>query len=68
MQRSDRSAMLRDMPMGRLVPKVSLPIMASMLVQAMYNVVDSVYVSRHDPNELTGVSLAYPIQMLMIAL
>ena len=60
--------MLRTMPMKALVPKVSLPIMASMLVQALYNVVDSLYVSRHNPNELTGVSLAYPIQMLMIAL
>ncbi len=68
MAQSDRSEMLRTMPMKTLVPRVSLPIMASMLVQAMYNIVDSVYVSRHDPNELTGVSLAYPIQMLMIAL
>ena len=54
--------------MGKLVPKVSVPIMISMLVQAMYNVVDSIFVARYDPNALTAVSLAYPVQMLMIAL
>ena len=53
--------------MGKLVPKVSVPIMISMLVQAMYNVVDSIFVARYDPNALTAVSLAYPVQMLMIA-
>ena len=54
--------------MGKLVPRISVPIMISMLVQAMYNVVDSIFVARYDPNALTAVSLAYPIQMLMIAL
>ncbi len=68
MQNSDRSAMLGSMNMGRLVPKVSIPIMVSMLVQALYNVVDSIFVSRFDPNALTAVSLAFPFQMLMIAL
>ena len=65
---SARSVMLGTMPMGRLVPKVSVPIMVSMLVQALYNVVDSIFVSRYDPNAMTAVSLAYPFQMLMIAL
>ena len=68
MQKSDRSAMLGTMEMSRLIPKVSLPIMASMLIQALYNVVDSIFVSRFDPNGLTAVSLAFPFQMLMIAL
>ena len=68
MQQSDRSALLGTMKMGRLVPKVSIPIMVSMLVQALYNVVDSIFVSRFDPHALTAVSLAYPFQMLMIAL
>ena len=68
MQKSDRSAMLGSMDMVRLVPKVSLPIMASMLIQALYNIVDSIFVSRYDPNGLTAVSLAFPFQMLMIAL
>ena len=54
--------------MSRLVPKVSIPIMFSMLIQALYNIVDSIFVSRFDPNGLTAVSLAMPFQMLMIAL
>ena len=68
MQRNDRSAMLGTMKMSRLVPKVSVPIMISMMVQALYNVVDSIYVTQYDPNGLTAVSLAAPFQMLMIAL
>ena len=68
MQSRDRSEILGTMPMARLVPKVSIPIMFSMLVQALYNVVDSIFVSRFDPNGLTAVSLAMPFQMLMIAL
>ena len=56
------------MPMTRLVPKVSVPIMFSMLIQALYNVVDSIFVSQFNPNGLTAVSLAMPFQMLMIAL
>ena len=68
MQKSDRSAMLGTMEMTRLVPKISIPIMASMLIQALYNIVDSIFVSRFDPNALTAVSLAFPFQMLMIAL
>ena len=65
---TDRSQMLGTMKMSRLVPKVSIPIMISMIVQALYNVVDSVFVSRFDPNGLTAVSLVFPFQMLMIAL
>ena len=56
------------MPVPKLIITMSLPIMASMLVQALYNVVDSIFVSRFDPNGLTAVSLAMPFQMLMIAL
>ena len=67
-QQTDRSLMLGTMKMSRLVPKVSIPIMISMIVQALYNVVDSVFVSRFDPNGLTAVSLVFPFQMLMIAL
>lgn len=66
--RAERSKMLGEMKMSTLVPKVSVPIMISMLVQALYNVVDSIFVAKYDPNALTAVSLAYPIQMLMIAL
>lgn len=55
------------MPVGKLVFNMSLPMMASMLVQALYNVVDSYFVSRVSENAFTAVSLAFPIQMLMIA-
>jgi len=44
-----------------------VPIMISMLVQALYNVVDGIFVARYSADALTAVSLAYPIQMLMIA-
>lgn len=68
MQSGDRSTILGTTPMTRLVPKVSIPIMFSMLIQALYNIVDSIFVSQFDPNGLTAVSLAMPFQMLMIAL
>ncbi len=56
------------MPVGRLVISMSLPIMASMLVQALYNVVDSIFVARYSEAALTAVSLAFPAQNLMIAI
>ncbi len=67
MEQQQRSKMLGTMKMTSLVPKVSVPIMISMLVQALYNVVDSIFVAKYDAEALTAVSLAYPIQMLMIA-
>ena len=55
------------MPIGKLLFNMSLPMMISMLVQAMYNVVDSYFVAKISTDALTAISLAYPIQMLMIA-
>lgn len=55
------------MPVSRLLITMSLPMMASMLVQALYNIVDSIFVSRINENALTAVSLAFPIQTLMVA-
>lgn len=55
------------MPVNKLLISMSLPMMVSMLVHALYNVVDSVFVSRINENALTAVSLAFPIQTLMIA-
>lgn len=55
------------MPVNRLLITMSLPMMASMLVQALYNIVDSIFVSRVNENALTAVSLAFPIQTLMVA-
>jgi len=55
------------MPLGKLIISMSLPIMVSMLVQALYNIVDSMFVSRISENALTAVSMSFPIQNLMIA-
>ena len=55
------------MPINRLLISISVPIMLSMLVQALYNIVDSVFVSRISENALNAVGLAFPIQNLMIA-
>ncbi len=55
------------MPVNKLLVSMSLPVMISMLVQALYNVVDSIFVSRINENALTAVSLAFPIQSLIIA-
>lgn len=55
------------MPIDKLLLTMSLPIMISMLVQALYNIVDSIFVSRINEYALRAVSLAFPIQSLMIA-
>lgn len=55
------------MPVKKLLITMSLPMMASMLVQALYNIVDSIFVSRISEDALTAVSLAFPIQTLLIA-
>ncbi|MSS62407.1 MATE family efflux transporter [Velocimicrobium porci] len=55
------------MPVPKLLITMSLPMMLSMLVQAFYNVVDSIFVARISEDALTAVSLAFPIQNLMIA-
>lgn len=55
------------MPINKLLLSMSLPMMASMLVMALYNVVDSIFVSHFSENALTAVTLAFPYQNLMIA-
>ena len=55
------------MPVNKLLISMSLPMMISMLVQALYNVVDSAFVARINENALTAVSLAFPVQNFMIA-
>lgn len=55
------------MPVGKLLISMSLPVMISMLVQALYNVVDSVFVAHYSEDAITAVSLAFPIQNLLIA-
>ena len=56
------------MPIKKLIWNMSLPIIVSMLVQALYNIVDSVFVSWVSEASLTAVSLAFPAQNLMISL
>lgn len=55
------------MPINKLIITMSLPIILSMLVQALYNIVDSMFVAQISENALTAVSLAFPAQNLMIA-
>ena len=55
------------MPVPKLLITMSLPMIISMLVQALYNIVDSMFVAKLNEAALTAVSLAFPIQNLMIA-
>lgn len=55
------------MPVNKLIVTMSVPMMISMLVQALYNIVDSIFVSRIDEQALTAVTLAFPLQNLMLS-
>lgn len=55
------------MPVGKLVWNMSVPMMISMLVQALYNIVDSIFVAKLSENALTAVSLAFPLQTMLIS-
>ena len=67
LNRQDSSRM-GEMPEGRLLLSLAVPMMLSMLVQALYNIVDSVYVSRVSEDCLSALSLAFPAQNIMIGL
>lgn len=54
-------------PINKLLISMSVPIIISMLIQALYNIVDSIFIGNYDINGLTAVSLAFPFQNLMIA-
>ncbi|HRA71063.1 MAG TPA: MATE family efflux transporter, partial [Trichococcus flocculiformis] len=72
MQQNKQPAMAENkmgvMPVNKLLISMSVPMMISMLVQALYNVVDSIFVAQIGEKALTAVSLAFPVQNLMIAL
>ena len=55
-------------PIGPLVVSMAFPIMLSMMVQALYNIVDSIFIARVSEDALTAVSLAFPVQILIISL
>ncbi|MBQ8613983.1 MAG: MATE family efflux transporter, partial [Ruminiclostridium sp.] len=52
---------------GKLLLSMSLPLMISMIIQALYNIVDSIFVAQFSQDALTGVTVAFPMQNLMIA-
>ena len=54
------------MPVGKLLLNMAMPMIISMLVQALYNIVDSVYVSQISKSAVTAMGLAYPVQNIQI--
>ncbi|MCC8065498.1 MAG: MATE family efflux transporter [Clostridiales bacterium] len=66
-QAGDRQNKMAVMPMNQLLLTMSVPLMLSLLVQSLYNIVDSIFVSRYSEQALTATSLVYAVQFLMIA-
>ena len=65
-ERSMKENKMGVMPVGKLLVNMALPMIISMMVQALYNVVDSIYVSRISESAVTALSLAFPVQNLQI--
>ena len=63
-----RSRRMGEMPEGKLLLSMAVPMMLSMLVQALYNIVDSVYVAKVSEDCLSALSLAFPAQNILIGL
>ena len=59
---------MRDTPIGRLLLKLSPPVMLALLIQSIYNIVDSYFVAQYSLSGLTALSIIFPIQLLMTAL
>ncbi len=57
-----------DTPIGKLLLKLSPPVMLALLIQSIYNIVDSYFVARYSLSGLTALSVIYPIQLLMTSL
>ena len=66
-QSKARENKMGTLPVNRLLIEMSVPMMISMLVQACYNIVDSIFVAKIDEYALTAVSLVFPVQSLAIA-
>ena len=71
MPKENRAPNLREnkmgtMPIGKLLFNMALPMIIAMLVQALYNIVDSIYVSQISENAVTALGLAFPIQNIQI--
>ena len=54
--------------MGPLIFSMALPAMISMIINALYNIVDSIFVAKYSQDALAAVSLVYPLQMLVVAI
>ena len=67
MEENIRENKMGTMPIGKLLANMAGPVMVSMLFQALYNIVDSVFVARLSQDAMNAVSLAFPLQMLCIA-
>ena len=67
MEQNVRENKMGIMPVNRLLLNMAVPMIVSMLVQALYNVVDSVFVAKLSEDALNAVSLAFPVQNLMIS-
>lgn len=66
----EKSLKMRTLPIGRLIASMSIPAMFSMLVQALYNIIDTLFVGRIDPTSddfITALGYAFPLQMLILA-
>lgn len=68
MSESTKENKMGTMPIVKLIISMGVPMMLSMLVQALYNIVDSIFVSKISEDALTAVSYAFPMQNFMIAL
>ena len=67
MEENTRENKMGTMPIGKLLANMAGPVMISMLFQALYNIVDSVFVARLSQDAMNAVSLAFPLQTLCIA-
>ena len=67
MEENVRENKMGTMPIGKLLANMAGPVMISMLFQALYNIVDSVFVARLSQDAMNAVSLAFPLQTLCIA-
>ncbi|QZY56060.1 MATE family efflux transporter [Crassaminicella profunda] len=67
MKRNNEDVMELE-PVKILVPKLAIPVTMSLLVSALYNIIDSIFIARISENALTALSLSYPIQLLMISI
>ena len=67
-QETLRENKMGTMPENKLLLSMAVPMMISMLVQALYNIVDSIFVSRICEDALTAVSMAFPLQNIIISI